>query len=98
MEVKPLLDGAVGDALRHPNHQFFGAAAGGNHAYADLDEADVGLSAGLASCGVHGDFTAAAERHPGRSGDDGFGKVFHPHVGILEVRYEFFQDVPVAFL
>jgi len=47
---------------------------------------------------VHGDLAAAAQGQSRRGRHHGLGKVFHPHIGILETRNHRLQDIPIAHL
>ena len=85
--------------LRHrANQHFLGAAAAGDQADADFDEAHVGFRRRLHAIAVQRNFRAAAERQAGRRGDDRNGAVAQRHGRLLERADHHVELVPVAFL
>ena len=85
--------------LRHRADQhFLGAAAAGNQADADFDQAHVGFRRRLHAIAVQRNLGAAAERQAGGRRDDRHRAVTQRHGRLLERADHHVDLVPVAFL
>ena len=76
VELLGQLDGAHAHLL--------GAAAGGQKADADLDQAHIGLGIGVDRIGMQAEFGPAAKRHAKGCGNHRHFGVFHRHGRLLE--------------
>ena len=80
------------------DEHFFCAAATGDEADADFDEADVGFRGGVYFRGVQTDFAAAAEGHALRRRDDRLRRVLDGEIDVLELLHGHVQFVPLLLL
>jgi len=88
----------VRGGVHGPHQHLLAAAAGGDDAGADFDQADVALGGGMNAGGMQRRLAAAAERHPEGCGDNRPGRVLDGHVDALEGSHGKINFIPVAFL